>query len=429
MTHSFKNWKDFNNISIRVSLKRKIFDAIFIVDNNRLILKINMIKDINEWRKTNKNYDILSGKFLFNNEKVFLINCMHSGHSSTTNCKTGKLESAFAEFIIDRIIIDKNLSQKSLNNINKYSSSYENLDFFIESKPFMSNLKTFDYDSNTKNYKIKTDTYLINIMTFCSLNETQQSLSINRLSQIDFSHKKGISIKKVLENIYTFRNFLMLILKHPIYVKKKTIYIDDHPVELFDCSYRDTVLETTDIEEMLSHRCLKIDNIDNIELIYNNFINKYNQLYPLIELYYNVTQYKVPNLTRFINSTTMLENYSRNYDFESAFALTKSKDSKSKDANYIDMIISLITNVNDVFNYTTSEIDTIAKNIKSARIYYIHYKTKQKSKPLTYDEQFHYSYFIEDIVLINIYKLIGLDITKYEYISFNQFYYDKYDLI
>ena len=196
-----------------------------------------------------------------------------------------------------------------------------------------------------------------------------------------------------------------------------------------DCSYRDTILETTDIDEMLSHRCLKIDNIDNIELIYNNFINNYKQLYPLIELYYNVTQYKVPNLTRFINSTTMLENYSRNYDFASAFALTKSKNSKSKDASYIDMIISLITNVNDVFNYTTTEIDTIAENIKSARIYYIHYKTKQKSKPLTYDEQFHYSYFIEDIVLINIYKLIGLDITKYEYISFNQFYYDKYDLI
>ena len=354
---------------------------------------------------------------------------MYSSHSSTTNCKTRKPESAFVEFIIDRIIIDKNLSQKSLNNITKYSSSYENLDLFIEFKPFMSDLNTVDYDSNTKNYKIKTDEYLINIMTFCSFNETQQSLSINRLSQIDFFNTKGISIKKVLENIYTFRNFLMLILKHPIYVKKQTIYIDDHPVELFDCSYRNTILEATDIDEMLSHRCLKIDNIDNIELIYNNFINNYKQLYPLIELYYNVTQYKVPNLTRFINSTTMLENYSRNYDFTSAFALTKSKNLKSKDANYIDMIISLINNVNEVFNYTAEEIDTIADNIKSARIYYIHYKTKQKSKPLTYDEQFHYSYFIQDIVLLNIYKLIGLDITKYEYISFNQFYYDKYDFI
>ncbi len=429
MVHTFKDWKDFNNISIKVSIKRKMFDSILIVDNDRLILKINMLKDIEEWRNTNKNYDILSGKFLFNDEKIFLINCMNSGHSSTTNGKTGKIEAAFVEFVIDRIIIDKNLSQKSLNNITKYSSSYKNLDLFIESKPFMCDLKTFDYDSNTKNYEIKTDSYSLNIKTFCSFDETQQSLSITRLSQVDFSHTKGISIKKVLENIYTFRNFLMLILKHPIYVKKQTIYIDDNPVELFDCSYRDIILENTELNEMISHRCLKIDKIDNIELIYNNFINNYNQLFPLIELYFNVTQYKVPNLTRFINSTTMLENYSRNYDFTSAFALTKSKNSKSKDASYIDMIISLINNVNDVFNYTATEINTIAENIKSARIYYIHYKTKQKSKPLTYDEQFHYSYFIEDIILLNIYKLISLDITKYEYISFNQFYYDKYDLI
>ncbi len=429
MVHTFKDWKDFNNISIKVSIKRKMFDSILIVDNDRLILKINMLKDIEEWRNTNKNYDILSGKFLFNDEKIFLINCMNSGHSSTTNGKTGKIEAAFVEFVIDRIIIDKNLSQKSLNNITKYSSSYKNLDLFIESKPFMCDLKTFDYDSNTQNYEIKTDSYSLNIKTFCSFDETQQSLSITRLSQVDFSHTKGISIKKVLENIYTFRNFLMLILKHPIYVKKQTIYIDENPVELFDCSYRDIILENTELNEMISHRCLKIDKIDNIELIYNNFINNYNQLFPLIELYFNVTQYKVPNLTRFINSTTMLENYSRNYDFTSAFALTKSKNSKSKDASYIDMIISLINNVNDVFNYTTIEINTIAENIKSARIYYIHYKTKQKSKPLTYDEQFHYSYFIEDIILLNIYKLISLDITKYEYISFNQFYYDKYDLI
>ena len=72
MTHSFRDWKDFNNISVKIYIKRKLFDAILVVDNNKLILKINMTKDLKEWRNTNKNYDILSGKFLFNEEKIFV---------------------------------------------------------------------------------------------------------------------------------------------------------------------------------------------------------------------------------------------------------------------------------------------------------------------------------------------------------------------
>ena len=55
MTHSFRDWKDFNNISVKIYIKRKLFDAILVVDNNKLILKINMTKDLKEWRNTNKN--------------------------------------------------------------------------------------------------------------------------------------------------------------------------------------------------------------------------------------------------------------------------------------------------------------------------------------------------------------------------------------
>lgn len=87
MELKFKRWQDFNNLSIKVTINKKIYDAILNTDNNRLILKINMTKDINEWRKTNKNYDIISGKFLFNSQKIFFINCIHTGHESSMNCK------------------------------------------------------------------------------------------------------------------------------------------------------------------------------------------------------------------------------------------------------------------------------------------------------------------------------------------------------
>lgn len=429
MELKFKRWQDFNNLSIKVTISKKIYDAILNIDNNRLILKINMTKDINEWRKTNKNYDIISGKFLFNSQKIFFINCIHTGNETSMNCTKNTIENATSNFIVDRLIIAKNISKTSLNNISKYSASYKNLDLFSELNPIMPGLRKIDYDSNTCNYKINTPFYSMNIMFYCSTKEDRNSLTVNRMSHVKFEHSKDISIKKVLENIYTFRNFLMIILKQPIYVKKQTIYINDNAIELFDCNDNDDFLENPNLEEMLSHRCLKINNIDNIETIYNNFIKQYNQLYPLIELYYNVTQYKIPNLTRFINATTMLEYYSRNYDFINSLTLSKNKNPKRNDPYYECMVLSLINNVNEVFNCTSKEIDTISENIKAARIHYIHYKTTQKSKTLTDNEQFWYSYFMQDIVLLNIYKLLGLDISKYEYVSFNDFFYNITDIL
>lgn len=429
MELKFKRWQDFNNLSIKVTINKKIYDAILNTDNNRLILKINMTKNINEWRKTNKNYDIISGRFLFNCQKIFFINCIHTGHESSMNCKKNTIENATSNFIVDRLIIDKNISKTSLNNILKYSASYKNLDLFSELNRIMPGLREIDYDSNTCNYKINTPFYSMNIMFYCSTKEDRNSLIVNRMSHVEFEHSKGVSIKKVLENIYRFRNFLMIILKQPIYVKKQTIYINDNAVELFDCNDNDDFLENPSLEEMLSHRCLKINNIDNIETIYNNFIKQYNQLYPLIELYYNVTQYKIPNLTRFINATTMLEYYSRTYDYINSLTLSKNKNPKRNDPYYECMVLSLINNVNEVFNCTSKEIDTISENIKAARIHYIHYKTNQKSKTLTDDEQFWYSYFMQDVVLLNIYKLLGLDISKYEYVSFNDFFYNINDIL
>lgn len=429
MNYKFENWKDFNNLSVKVKINKKTYDAILIVDNKRLILKINMLKNIPEWPKMNKNYDIISAIFLFGNENIFFINCIFNGCSSRTSCKNNTIESATADFIVDRLILGKNISKNSLNKVQKYSASYKNLDLFSESKPMMSSLRTFDYDSNTHNYKINTLSYSMNIIFYCSMEEDRNSLSINKMSHIEFNNFKAISIEEVLKNIYIFRNFLMILLKQPIYVKKQEIYINNSPIEVFDCNDTEEFLENADLEEKLSHRCLKIDNIDNIEIIYNNFIKQYEELYPLLELYYNVTQYKIPNLTRFINATTMLEYYSRNYDFDAALALSQTKQSDRNDPCYIDMVKSLIINVNEIYNFTDSEINIISENIKAARIYYIHYKTKQKSKILTYNQQFWYSYFIQDVILLNIYKLLGLDISKYQYISFYEFYYDKDNLM
>ena len=188
-------------------------------------MKINMTKNLNEWRKLNTNYDIISGKFLFNNQKIFFINCIYVGHKSSINCKNNTIENVTSDFIVDRLIIDKSICKTSLNNISKYSASYKNLDLFSESNGIMSSLREIDYDSNTCNYKINTPSYSMNIMFYYSTEEDRKSLIVNRSSCVEFEHSKKVTIREALENIYTFRNFLMIILKQPIYVKKQIIYI------------------------------------------------------------------------------------------------------------------------------------------------------------------------------------------------------------
>ena len=64
MSYEFRKWQDFNNLSIKITIKKKIYDAILAVNNNRLILKINMTKNISEWRNLDKNYDIIGKVFI-----------------------------------------------------------------------------------------------------------------------------------------------------------------------------------------------------------------------------------------------------------------------------------------------------------------------------------------------------------------------------
>lgn len=93
----------------------------------------------------------------------------------------------------------------------------------------------------------------------------------------------------------------------------------------------------------------------------------------------------------------------------------------------LTLVKSLIINVNEVFNFSEAEIAEISKNVKDGRTYYVHYE--EKCWKLSNDELFRYYNFLEDIILLNIYKSIGVDITKNKYITFLNFYYTKQDLL
>lgn len=426
MNNKFDKWEDFNNISLKVKLGRKSYDAILLKRNNSLVLRVNMIKDIENWRNHKKFYSLINGTIIFSNEKVTLLDCQFIGQHYNGPVIMTKAE---LDYRIDRIVLGKKISKEESKNIKQYEVEYNNIDNFTNSKPYTMNLETLEYKGNLDNYDIILKDTKISVIFTCSEKSNEFSYELERETIVSFKHKGKNNITQVLNNIYKFRNFLMILLKKAIIVERQYIYINKERYIVFDCRNDELIKVKEDLLIHLNHRCLKIEDISNLSEICQNFFDNYDKLNPLLELYYNVTQFKVPNLLRFVNAVTMIEYLSRTFYLSQALALTKVNSPKRKDPEYKSMVISLINNVNSHYNFTSLEVEKIAKNIKNARDRYVHYLNKSSSKILSYDEQFRYSYFMEDIVLFNIYKVINLDINTYRFISFVDFYYDKEDLL
>jgi len=432
MIDNISNFKDLNNISIKIKIGRKSYESILIANENSLILSINMTKDLDTWRKCSKDYDILTGNLCCNNKKITLINCIYIGKNSTG---ASPVLLANIEYQIDRILIGKKLTKQECKNIRNYEVCYDNIDCLTNDKPYSfvgENSIAFESTPTRYEFNIKNCHMIIDFSSH--INQSSDSLLISRKTLVTFTNSNKINIVKALNNIYILRNFLMILLKKDISVEKQYIFFESERIQLIDCNNNVVNKLEKNIENHFKYCGIKIENISNLSEIYQLFYNNYNKLYPLLEQYYNVTKYKVPELIRVVNSITMLEYYSRAFDNKSALALTKSKKqttkkSNIKDAEFKDRVISLITKVNCIFNLSSSEIDTISENIKNARIYYIHYKDKSTVKKLSYEEQFKYAYFIQDIVLLNLYTFLKLDINSHSFISFLGYYYNTKDLL
>ena len=69
MEFKFNNYKDLNNISLKVKISRKTYNAILIVKNDILLLRVDMTNDIEYWRKADEDFNLLTGNLLYKNIK------------------------------------------------------------------------------------------------------------------------------------------------------------------------------------------------------------------------------------------------------------------------------------------------------------------------------------------------------------------------
>lgn len=109
MNIKFDKWEDFNNISLKIKLGRKNYDAILLKINNSLILRINMIKDVENWRNHQEFYSLINGTITYTNEKVTLLDCQLIGQHYNGPIKMTKAE---LDFRIDRILLGRKITKE-----------------------------------------------------------------------------------------------------------------------------------------------------------------------------------------------------------------------------------------------------------------------------------------------------------------------------
>lgn len=423
MKLKINTYKDLNNVLLKLRIDKKIYFGTLYAIDGHMELIINMSKDIKHWKNFSTKRETICGSFLSDDIDVTLFDCIYVGKPYTLFTNDSGKKKYQVEFIIGRILLGKKVHKLSNKIISKARVKYDNIDSFTNDMPYNFDAKSMTYSVTPSNYQINGNGLKINICFSCKNLNGNNLLSVERETLVDFNFTKKINIKDTLDEFYKFRCFLIILLRKHITINNQIITINDEDYRILDC--RIDKPHPID-EDFFSHRMVKIEAIKNIDEVYQEFQNQYSQLFPAMDVYYNTISCFIPNINRFILGTTALEYFSNEYNNSNALNLTKTKDPKAKEPNYVDKVECLISNVNNIINCPNNDVSIISENIKNARVYYIHYNKKRKK--LTDDEQQYYSYFVFDILLLNIYKVIKLDLFLMETSCHNGLYYEINDL-
>lgn len=270
----------------------------------------------------------------------------------------------------------------------------------------------------------------INVDLTATINHGWYDFTVKRNEMISISLTSLMSYEDIINIIYKIKSFLMLMNKKNIYFKNVILCEKTNNIQLIDC-YKEQKKEITNsnLDFHMDKRCIKYEDIDKFGIIFDNYILNYSKLSDIIEMYYDAVSNRFPNSTRLLNSINMAENMSVEFFDCQALKLTQKLKPKKKSAELVDRIKNLITNVNSVFSFSTSEIDYLSTKIINARTWLVHHKKQGGS--FNYDQQLRFYSFIEDLVLLNIYIIIGIDIStidKYNLIYLD-FFYTKKELL
>lgn len=435
----------FNNNYVEVIIQRKKFSGQLFIEKNKCILEVYIEeKDFEKYfRSLDKEYELLCGRLIPNDTLITFIDCWNVGGSSTVIDNRGDIYKCKGKlrFNCHSIILGTNLKSLNKSEITNTKVTYDKIDDFF-SKKIVENvflMKDIKIIPENNSYKIKSG--IIEFNNYPSISEQSNCYTIKSNPIVSINYKSSTTFNKNHTNIYKYRNLLMILLKKPIIINKYTISVNSAEHLVYEFGNTNLEIDLNELNEIVSHRRIKIENINNFADVLEKFNKHYNKIYLTLEEIYNYVFYDLPWLNRFVNSINMIESLAGTYFEKQALKRTineyykkpnAKKCNEPKNSNFIDQTIVLIKNVNNIFNFSDSEIENIGEVIKDTRIFLFHYSEKKKKqinkKKVKEEEQIKLAYFIEDVIMLNIYLLLGLHTNNKDALSFYDFYYNKNDL-
>ncbi len=361
-------------------------------------------------------------KFINDNEMFFFgtetsssipITIITLSHPSTGTTYTSKSKKNIyhASYNLDWIIIGKRYDAIENVCFKNYSIFFKDINSFVECNIFKNNFLNKNIEYSSKIYTYNTNFGKLSVATYPCILEIDNKVLLNSDIVFEICNDKVLNFYEIKKQSCTLMNLLMIIQRKNIEFEDKMMYLDkEKSIYLINCIKENKYKYLNNNYKRLMEDCsIKLQDINNFGECINNFFDKAEVMYPIMELYNDVTKYTVPSTIRLINCFAMIENFCRNFLYDQSLARTNVLNIRRRDEpEFRSMVYELINNVNENFNFSDDEILMLSKNIKDARTYYIHSISELGIK-LDELKIKKYIMFIEDCILLNMYKLIQLD--------------------
>lgn len=421
----YNSIKDFENISVKVTLNNKKYNSIIKVIDDNVYLSIDVSRDVVLWENFNTNFDQINGRTIYNNVPISFISCFYS--EKYMNKSTEGENLLFLDFRVAYIAIGMQIRSYKNKKFDRTEVKFENIDNFTDELPYDYDHLEKKYKSNATQYYVNCNDYKININFGFDNQNSRKGLSLKRNTLVIFDLNKKYSYEELLNEIFKLNHFFMLILRRHVIISSISFFQAKNRCKIFFCYKNDVYNDKFDKSEIINLTRIKIEELLNINSVYNKYLNNFEKLYPILDIYYSTICGPISDLNRFIVGTTTLEYYSNEFDSKGAINCHILNPNKRNDEiHYVDKVHSLLKNANCVFNFTEQEIKYLVKKINDARVYYIHYNKKRKN--LTEHEKFYFSHLLFDILIVNIAILLGIDIKLLNHLINYGKYYKKENL-
>lgn len=313
---------------------------------------------------------------------------------------------------------------------------------------------------NIKEFNVKYSSKIgdITIYRVALFNNKTGELNINSDIEFRIEFNKNVSYYE-LKKIYGFRNFLLILGRR--YIDFEKIQINNNNLYDYYEEYNYNPLNK-EYTEYLNDHTITLSLIENFGAVISKYMDNYEKMISVIDAYFCSVKYALPTKVKFINACTMIEDYTNIFLISEAKKYKKVEANKNKqkfisqltnkmlDQNIIneskidnlinlledelkkdsvlsfkEKVISVIANVNESFKLNDNEIDIIANNFREARKQFVHNGMIVNSKDYIILEK--YCSFAEDIIYLNILKIVGVDISDsiFDCIEYS---YEKDDL-